>query len=229
LLIVPGIHIDLPLVFEAPIRIFGGVVLHGAAIGAYSYVSPNTTLSSIEIGRYCSIGHNVEVLSRHPTDWLTTSPVPYRDVFPAPFQGSLSDDFSSLTPTVIGNDVWIGAGARITCGVTIGDGAIVGAGAVVTSDVQPFTVVGGVPARVIRSRFATAVVRRIRANPWWDYDLSDVTLPWRDPSEAMTVLERAIATGAVKPRAPNRRELVWQIDTDDPERRILVSRPLDDA
>ncbi|MEE3319149.1 MAG: acyltransferase [Pseudomonadota bacterium] len=53
-------------------------------------------------------------------------------------------------PIVVGDDVWIGAGAIITAGVTIGEGAVVAAGAVVSKDVKPFTLVGGVPARVIR-------------------------------------------------------------------------------
>lgn len=53
---------------------------------------------------------------------------------------------------IIGNDVWIGYGAQIMAGVTIGDGAIIGAGAVVTRDIEPYTIVGGVPARLIKER-----------------------------------------------------------------------------
>ena len=60
---------------------------------------------------------------------------------------------SDPQPVIIGNDVWIGRRAIIMPGVTIGDGAIVGAGAVVTKNVKPYTVAGGVPAKVIKSRF----------------------------------------------------------------------------
>ena len=58
-----------------------------------------------------------------------------------------------LTETIIGDDTWIGARVCILAGVTIGRGAIVAMGSVVTKDVAPYTIVGGVPARVIRSRF----------------------------------------------------------------------------
>ncbi|HFR4107065.1 TPA: DapH/DapD/GlmU-related protein, partial [Enterobacter asburiae] len=65
---------------------------------------------------------------------------------------------------IIGNDVWIGVNAIVMDGVTIGDGAVIGAGAVVTKDVQPYTIVGGVPAKFIRDR------QNINC-PWWEFDV----------------------------------------------------------
>lgn len=70
---------------------------------------------------------------------------------------------------IIGNDVWIGYDAVIMAGVTIGDGAIIGTRAVVTKDVAPYSIVGGVPAREIRKRFAPEVVERLRELKWWDW------------------------------------------------------------
>ena len=70
---------------------------------------------------------------------------------------------------VIGNDVWIGYEAVILAGVTIGDGAVIGARAVVTKDVPPYAIVGGVPARVIRSRFPEETVKALLRLKWWDW------------------------------------------------------------
>lgn len=74
----------------------------------------------------------------------------------------------------VGNDVWIGAGAMVLDGVKIGDGAIVAAGAVVTTDVAPYAVVGGVPARFIRSRFDEPSIRVLLDVRWWDWSMNKI-------------------------------------------------------
>ncbi len=71
---------------------------------------------------------------------------------------------------VVGNDVWIGYEAVILSGVTIGDGAVIGTRAVVTKDVPPYTIVGGIPAKPIRKRFDDAVIERLEALRWWDWE-----------------------------------------------------------
>ena len=70
----------------------------------------------------------------------------------------------------IGHDTWIGHGATVLPGVTVGNGAVIGAGAVVTKDVAPYTIVGGVPAKPIRERFARKTAERYQALAWWDWD-----------------------------------------------------------
>lgn len=70
---------------------------------------------------------------------------------------------------VIGNDVWIGYEAVIMAGVTVGDGAIIAARTVVTKDVPPYTIVGGVPAKVIRPRFGGEIVAKLQQIRWWDW------------------------------------------------------------
>ena len=69
---------------------------------------------------------------------------------------------------MVGSDVWIGYDAVILSGVRIGDGAIIGARAVVTKDVEPYAIVGGVPARPIRMRYDQETIRALESLRWWD-------------------------------------------------------------
>ncbi len=120
----------------------------------------------LTIGKFCSINNDVLFLlgGEHNGDWFTTYP----------FSQELQS-FSYLEPNVkikgdivVGNDVWIANGAKILSGVTIGDGAIVGANALVTRDVEPYSIVGGVPARHIRYRFSPEQIEILQEMKWWD-------------------------------------------------------------
>ena len=70
---------------------------------------------------------------------------------------------------VIGNDVWIGYKAIILAGVKIGDGAIIGTRALVTKDVPAYSIVGGVPAKIIRKRFSEDIINELEILKWWDW------------------------------------------------------------
>ncbi len=70
---------------------------------------------------------------------------------------------------VIGNDVWIGFEAVILAGVKIGDGAIIGTRAVVTKDVPPYSIVGGIPAKIIRKRYSPDIIEQLLSLRWWDW------------------------------------------------------------
>lgn len=170
--------------------------------GAFSYVSPNCQLLRVTLGRYCSIGNDVEVLSQHPTFGLTTSPFPYQTLFTAPFDTAPYQSYESLGDTRIGHDVWIGAGVRIRTGVTIGNGAIVGAGSVVTKDVPSFAVVGGTPAKLIRMRFPEQIVEHIERLAWWEYNLLGLKVPTEDPETALDAIEAAVDSGQLQPYRP---------------------------
>ena len=87
---------------------------------------------------------------------------------PAPSDMPLKGD------TVIGNDVWIGQNAVILPGVHIGDGAIIGANSVVGSDILPYTIAVGNPARVIRKRFDDELIRLMLAFKWWDKSIEEI-------------------------------------------------------
>jgi acetyltransferase-like isoleucine patch superfamily enzyme len=132
--------------------------------------------ATLRIGRYCSIAAGVTVLlgGEHHTDWVTT--YPFSLMFPdaAELQGypHTKGDVN------IGSDVWLGYDALILSGVTIGHGAVVGARSVVARDVEPYAVVAGNPARVIRHRFTPPVVERLLAARWWDWPEAKIREAW---------------------------------------------------
>lgn len=97
---------------------------------------------------------------------------------------------------IIGNDVWIGQNAIVLNGVKIGDGAIVAAGAVVTKDVDPYSIVGGVPAKIIKKRFSEHVTIKLLELKWWDYG-PDILygLDIQNPEKCVKELEERIESG----------------------------------
>lgn len=124
------------------------------------------------IGKFCSIACGAKFIfncANHTLRSLSTY------TFPLFFEewdlskSELSSAWDNKGDIIIGNDVWIGYDAVIMAGVTIGDGAIIGARAVVTKDVAPYSIVGGVPAREIRKRFAPEVIARLRELQWWNW------------------------------------------------------------
>lgn len=161
-------------------------------LGAYSY--SRSFFSHVQrIGRYCSIGENVTVMGhRHPTDWVSSSPVFYRRKRARSWgsQRELFPEFEDFGPQiVIGDDVWIGDDVLLGHGVTIGTGSVIAARSVVTHDIAPYSIVAGTPARVIRLRFPEDVCTRLLTSRWWDWPVSawDET----DPRIVDAFLERA--------------------------------------
>jgi phosphonate metabolism protein (transferase hexapeptide repeat family) len=150
------------------------VSLTDVTFGDFSYVQRHSEGIYARVGKFCSIASNVRINAlEHPMERITTHKVSYRPNEYFRFQ-KLDAGFRQRRmekPVTIGNDVWIGHGAVIMPGITIGDGAVIGANAVVTKDVPAYTVVGGVPARVIRPRFQRETAARLQALAWWDWPL----------------------------------------------------------
>jgi acetyltransferase-like isoleucine patch superfamily enzyme len=156
--------------------LFGKGILAKSKLGHFTYVQNGSSISNADIGRFCSIGHNVSIaLGDHPTDFLSTHPLFY--------ESSYINDIPSLTAEPlfhshkrvnIGSDVWIGANCYIKDGITIGDGAIIGTGAVVTKDIPPYSVAVGVPAKVIKKRFDDETIQRLMELKWWNWDIDRI-------------------------------------------------------
>lgn len=129
------------------------------------------------IGRFCSIACGAKFIfncANHSLRSLSTYTFPlFFEEWDLP-KSDVATAWDNKGDIVIGNDVWIGYDAVIMAGVTIGDGAIVGARAVVTRDVEPYSIVGGVPAREIRKRFAPDVIQRLLELRWWDWPVDKI-------------------------------------------------------
>lgn len=208
----PG-HLNGTLAAEKPTGLSLGSFRGDVSIGAFSYANQEAIIYSSFIGRYTSIAHRVMIgPSEHPPNWLSTH------MFTGEGKGIFSpcEEFDAigvirpyeraLKPVTIGNDVWIGYGVVIRTGLTIGDGAIIGAGAIVTKDVEPYTVMGGSPARLIRPRFDDKTIERLQQLRWWDYLLDKAVLSGIDYSDvhgSMSRIEDAIAKGTIRKFDPD--------------------------
>jgi acetyltransferase-like isoleucine patch superfamily enzyme len=147
---------------------------HGWSIGKYSYGTPKVWVwgkdGTLKIGKFCSIAEGVEILlgGNHRPDWVTTYPFNAISSY-WPEAAEIQGHPATRGDVIIGHDVWIGNYATILSGITIGNGAVIGAGAMVTKDVEPYAIVAGNPARLVRKRFDETTIARLQSLSWWDW------------------------------------------------------------
>ncbi len=160
-------------VIEPSVALYGGN--HLPTIGAFSYSNSNISYG-IQIGRYSSIASGLKIFgAEHFTDWISTSPRFYSSNFQTKYKNNEISDTNRKKHCInIGNDVWIGQNVTLKRKINIGDGAIVAAGAIVTKDVEPFSIVGGVPAKLIRYRFDKSTIDDILKLKWWRFNIDDL-------------------------------------------------------
>lgn len=148
--------------------------LQNVKLGKYSYIGKSCVVSDTEIGNFCSIaGYSQIGGGMHPINMVSSSPC-FTEGKSAVGENFANIPFATSSRVVIGNDVWIGAGCYIKGGVHIGNGAVIGAHSVVTHDVEPFTIVAGVPAKPIRKRFDDEITEKLQELEWWNWSENDL-------------------------------------------------------
>ncbi len=143
----------------------------------------------LQIGKFCSIACGAKFIfnsANHTLSSLSTYPFPLFFEEWGSDKKDVTNAWDNKGDIIIGNDVWLGYESVVLAGVTIGDGAIIGARSVVTKDVPSYTIVGGVPAKIIRRRFAEEIISALSRIKWWDW-----------PEEKIRKNLRAIQTGNI--------------------------------
>jgi acetyltransferase-like isoleucine patch superfamily enzyme len=178
----------------------------GWQIGDHSYGAPKVRFpdagARLTIGRFCSFADGVEIFlgGNHRWDWATTYPFSgLRGMWPEAPQ--TTEHHATRGDVEIGHDVWLGSGAVVLSGVRIGTGAVIAARAVVTQDVEPYGIVGGNPARLIRHRFPPDKVRKLLASKWWDLSRPDIAA--LIPLLQSTDIEALVAAIEVRRQGPD--------------------------
>ena len=145
------------------------------------YLMPDKGVDRLLIGSFCSIGSGAAFIMAgnqgHRNDWVSTFPFYWVSEVPA-FKDA-ENGYRSAGDTIVGNDVWIGSEAIVMPGVKIGDGAVIGTRAVVTRDIEPYSIVGGNPAKEIRKRFDDGLIGLLLELRWWEWseDQLDIAMP----------------------------------------------------
>lgn len=151
--------------------------------GDYSYTAGDVAILYSDVGKFASIASHVRLNPpNHPMWRVTQHHATYRRVA---YGFGLEDEEAFFNwrrdaRVHIGHDVWIGHSATVMPGVTVGNGAVIGAGAVVTKDVEPYMIVGGVPAKPIRERFPRAVADRLMEIAWWNWSRTELESRFQD-------------------------------------------------
>lgn len=167
-------------IFGGANRIGANTNIRRANIGYGTYIGKNCLLNATEVGKFCSLGNNIRVVvGDHPTkNYVSTHPFCYSSSFDKEglnFENHVKyDDVLKINndkSVLIGNDVWIGDNVLILGGIKIGNGAVIGCGSVITKNIEPYSVVVGVPGKELRKRFTHDQIKFLENFKWWDKDI----------------------------------------------------------
>jgi virginiamycin A acetyltransferase len=155
-------------------------IYHAVLVGGKIFIGRNTSINAhvnifaeinpVVIGNFCSIASNVVFQEyNHHFKSCSTYFMHFRI-----FGGDWQSDVESKGGIEVGNDVWIGTQSIILSGIKIGNGAVIGANSVVTSDIPPFAIAVGSPAKVIKYRFSEEIISKLEQIQWWNWELEKI-------------------------------------------------------
>ena len=146
----------------------GRSILINSSIDKYSYVNSGT-VHFAKIGKFCSIGQNVNIglFAKHPMN-ISTHPSFFHKKPQINKSFFIDENHIDYFPINIGHDVWIGNNVSIMDGARIGTGAVIGSGSIVTKDVEPYSIVAGSPAKLLRYRFSNEEILALQDSEWWN-------------------------------------------------------------
>ena len=172
---VPFIHPDCEVknaTFGRYVEVGRGSRLANSYIGDYSYCDRYADIANTTVGRFSNIAACVRIgASDHPMERASLHHFQYRsaDYFDDATHDAAWFEHRRTRRTLIGHDTWLGHGAQVRPDVTIGHGAVVAGGAIVTKNVEPYTIVAGIPAVPLRARYTVGIAERMIKLAWWDW------------------------------------------------------------
>jgi acetyltransferase-like isoleucine patch superfamily enzyme len=222
------------LLAEPPVRVLGTLVLRSDThVGAFTEFGRNVECQHAEIGRYSEIGPSSLLgATGHPLDWMSVSAFQYKHAtwgwHPTAADAEVIEPEVDGRPSFrgeglgsIGHDVWLGANVVVLKGVTVGHGAVVAANSVVTKDVAPYAIVGGAPAKPIRTRHDAGLVEELLELAWWRFTPNQLKgIAFHEPAQAVKQLRERV--GDLEPYEPGFVEITKPEPA--PRRRGLFSR-----
>lgn len=180
-----NVSLSLSTQFEGKSVVNRGCNISGSYIGLGTFIAPNSQLIRARIGKFCSIGQNVQTrfglhpsrkfVSTYPAFFSLKKQAGFTFVEEQCFEEHKYVDKEKKYFVEIGNDVWIGNDVRIMDGVRVGDGAIIGLGSIITKDIEPYSINVGIPAKKIGYRFNEEKREFLLKFKWWERDFKWIT------------------------------------------------------